>query len=184
MKRVYIWPLIILLGAVLVSQSLVGNTQLQGQNGAAADLSTTGASSTVFRLQLEGEEIGADYTECSGLGSSDDLIESTLVTHGAVTVRQKTPGALEWHDITLKRIGPSDVSVWSWRKAMEERDSGRAVRDGMIIMFSGDPPQLIARWDFHRGWPAWLTFDGSTETLAIVHEGIERVKPEQPQPHR
>ena len=130
-----------------------------------------------FRLELDGKEV-ADFSECSGLGSSNEIVEDIAQMDPSVGVIRKTPGALEWHNITLKRtapMGPSGMAVWSWRKAMEDGDLKGAIRNGAITLGGIDPPVgLVARWRFRNGWVAALSFDGSVEEMTIIHEGLER----------
>ncbi len=76
--------------------------------------------------------------------------------------------------ITLKRIEPSGLAVWSWRKAMEDGNLEMAIADDAITLLRTDPEQPLVRWEFHNGWIASLSFDGFVETMTIVHEGLVR----------
>ena len=180
MRHPYLWSAIILSSAVLISLGMVGDGPLWAQN---VDF-TSDSISYFFRLKLEGTAV-ADYAECSGLGSSNDIVENVTVGDLGVAVTAKTPGELRWHDITLRRIGPSDEAVWSWRKALEDGDAGEAFRDGGIQMLATDPAQWkgekgIAEWTFIHGWAASLTLDDSVEQLTIVHDGLQRVSTTRP----
>jgi len=174
MKRHYLWPLVILCSAGLSSLVLVRATRLQGETANTELLSPGSGDFFFFRLELAGDAVG-DYSECLGLGSSNEVLEDLPATNAVVPIKRKTPGALEWHNITLKRNSPSDVRVASWRKAMETGDLTTAVRNGAIIMFRVGSAEPIARWEFRGGWVATLRFDGSMEELTIVHEGLDRV---------
>jgi len=166
----------ILCGAVLISLVLVGDTRLRGQDGDTAALSTEPSDSFIFKLELEGQVV-AEYTECFGLGSSNE-IEETVVQTNAGRVKQKTPGVLEWHNITLKRLGPSSDQVWSlWREPVEDGKLNAAIQNGAIIMCKAASSEPLARWNFSHGWPASLTIEGSVEELIIVHDGLQRVPP-------
>jgi phage tail-like protein len=174
MKRTYLWPVIILCAGVLISLTLVADSRLCGQNADIAALSAEPSDSFVFQLELGGQVV-AEYTECFGLGSSNEIEEAVIQTN-AGAVKQKTPGALEWHNITLKRIGPSSDQVWSsWRKAMEDGKPDEATRNGAIIMSKSGSSEPLARWNLTHAWPASLTIQGSAEELTIVHQGLERV---------
>jgi hypothetical protein len=184
MKRKYFWPITIICSVVLISLALSGVSRLWGQNVDTESPSDESSESFVFQLYLDSDLV-AIYDECFGLGSSNDIEENTIVTDDGVTVIQKTPGILQWHNITLKRIGLSGLSnpsVWQWRKAMEDGDPNQAIRDGTIVMSRSDTSELLARWFFHRGWVSSLSFDGSIEELTIVHEGVERLTPNIPTP--
>lgn len=181
MRRAYFWPLIILCGATFISLALIGDSRSRGQNSDVAALSVEPSDSFGFQLELGGQVV-AEYSECFGLGSSNEIEETVTQTNGGA-VKQKTPGTLEWHNITLKRVGPSGGQVWSsWRKAMEDGRLDEAIRDGAIIMLSAGSSEPLARWNFTRGWPASLTLEGSVEELVIVHQGIERVAPSSDRP--
>jgi len=176
MRRTYLWPLMILCSSVLISLALVGDSRLRGQNANVVPLLTEPADSFIFRLELEGQDLVAEYCECFGLGSSNQVEEAVVQTNGG-TLKQKTPGELEWHNVTLRRKGPSDPDVWLWRKVIEDRKTDGAFRDGSIVMFRVGSPEALAQWNFSRGWPASLTIEGSVEELTIVHDGVQRVAP-------
>jgi len=165
-----------LCGAVLISLGLINDSRLCGQD---AD-PVSDSNSYIFSLKLGGTPV-AEYTECSGLGSSNAVMENAIVNDWGVAEIEKTPGLLEWHNITLKRAGLNGTEVWSWREAMETGDANEAFRDGAIVMLSAGPPsQWLAEWTFQQGWAASLTFDGGVEKLIIVHNGLQRVTPGMP----
>jgi phage tail-like protein len=173
MRRKYVWPVVVVCAGVLISGALVTDTRLWGQYGDPAAVVAESSDSFVFRLELNGDKV-ADYNECFGLGSRND-IEETDIGAGSVIVRQKTPGALEWQAITLRRVGPSSEQLWSWRRMMEDGHLKDAMRNGAILMVRAGSQETVARWNFTNGWPASLTIEGSTEELTIVHEGLTRV---------
>jgi len=170
--------LYILLGSVVVFCLLVvGDGRLHGQGGGMAT-ATVDPNSYLFRLELGGAVV-AEYTECSGLGSSNDILENlvaadALAPNGVGTVIQKSPGALRWPQIELRRKGLSNATVWSWRQAMEKGDTKSAFRDGAITVVTAGPTNVwVGKWAFRSGWAASLTFDGAGEELVIVHQGLE-----------
>jgi len=173
MKRTYLWPLTILFSGTLVVAALVSDTRLCGQNADPTTVAAESSDSFVFRLEVDGEKL-AEYTECFGLGSRNE-IEETLVETNTHGVKQKSPGSLEWPTITLRRAGPSEARIWSWRKAVEDGNLDQATRDGAIIMLRAGSLEPLARWNFSNGWPASLTIEGWVEELAIVHDGVDRV---------
>jgi hypothetical protein len=176
MKRAYLWPFIILFCLALISATLFGGSKLRGQNSDVEALSGEPSDSFVFALELGGQVL-EEYTECFGLGSSNEVEESVIQTN-AGAVKKKTPGALEWHNITLRRMGPGDGQVWQlWRKPVEDGKLNEAIQDGAIIMSRAGSSEALARWNFSHGWPASLTIEGSVEVLTIVHDGLQRVPP-------
>ena len=173
MKRSYLWSAIIPCCIAVTCLALLGSTRLWGQGVAAQGLTEGTSNAFIFRLELGGQVV-AEYTECFGLGSSND-IEETVSQMDAGPVKQKTPGPLNWPQITLRRTGPGDPQVWAWRKTLEDGRLDQAVRNGAIVMFLSGLPQAIARWEFRNAWPARLTIEGSVEELVIVHDRVERV---------
>jgi phage tail-like protein len=166
----------ILCSAIVISSALCGNKALRGEGADVRALSGEPSGSFLFQLELGGQVV-AEYTECFGLGSSNEIGTTVVQTKNGGVV-QKTPGALEWHNITLKRIGPSSAQIWSsWRKAMEDGKFNEAIQDGAIVMSEAGSSEALARWKFTRAWPSSLTIEGSVEELTIVHEGLERVAP-------
>ncbi len=164
---------ILIAAFVVFSLILVSSGRLRGQMAGTARSSVAEPNSYVFQLEV-GAVLVAEYTECSGLGSTNDIKESVVANDVGATVIQKAPGDLRWPDITLKRKGLSDENVWSWRKAMAQGDPS-GIEDGAITMFGARSTEPLARWEFRKGWAASLTVEGSTEVLIIVHEGLERV---------
>jgi phage tail-like protein len=177
MKLKNIGLLTILCGLIMISLTSMRETTLRGQSGETGSAATGSPDSFVFQLELEGQGVVGEYTECFGLGSSNVVEEAVVQTEGGA-MKKKTPGPLEWQNITLKRIGPSDGQVWSsWRKAIEDGKLEDGTRNGAIVMFKADSSEPLAKWNFMKGWPASLTIEGSAEVLTIVHDGLERVAP-------
>jgi phage tail-like protein len=172
MRRTYLWPLMILCGTILISLALVADTRSRGQDGDIMVPLAEASDSFVFQLELGGEVV-AEYTECFGLGSSNEIKEEVIQTGVAEAVK-KTPGPLEWHNITLKRAGVSHEKVWEWREAMAEGKLDEAITDGAIVMRRAGSSEEISRWTFAKGWPGGLTIEGSNEELTIVHGGLHR----------
>jgi len=61
-------------------------------------------------LELQGQQAG-EYVECSGLGSHNEVDEQTTVTTSGAVVVGESPGALQWHRITLKASTPNRKEV-------------------------------------------------------------------------
>ncbi len=179
MRRTYLWPLMIGCSAVLISLPLIGDNRSRGQNGDIIAKPAEASESFVFQLELGSQGVVAEYAECFGLGSSNE-IEESVIEKDAGAIKQKTPGALEWHNITLRRKGAPDAEVWAWRKAMEDGKTDDAFRGGSVIMFKAGSAEPLARWTFSKGWAASLTIQGSAEELTIVHDGLQRVAPSSP----
>jgi phage tail-like protein len=135
-----------------------------------------------FAVDISGV-IKGYFTECSGLGSENEVIEHKVVTEKGTEVVMKIPGRLKWENITLKRGITSVMDIWAWRKEVESGQVESARRDGSIIMFDQTLKE-VARWNFLRAWPVKVTGpqpksdsnEIGVEELTIAHEYIERVK--------
>ncbi|MGB2798550.1 MAG: phage tail protein [Dehalococcoidia bacterium] len=128
-----------------------------------------------------GNVITGSFRECGGLGSETELIESKEALKGGFTVYIKTPGALKWENISLKRGITNSMEIWEWRKEVEQGNVEGARMNGSIIMYDSEGQQS-ARWNFIRGWPQKVSgpsFNATSneigvEELVIVHEGLVR----------
>jgi len=176
MKRNHVWPLAILCSVILISLVLTSNVKLCGQNTGTADtelLSSDNPNRFLFEVRLGGGLV-AQYTECVGLGSSNDIEADVTETDAGVLVRQKDPGALEWHNIVLRRSGLSGTTLWAWRGSVQAGHLDQAIQDGVITVIDTSSLERVARWSFRNGWPASLTFGSAGEELVIVHDGLQR----------
>jgi len=135
-----------------------------------------------FALEVQ-DQIAGYFTECSGIGSENEIITHNVVSAKGVEVVLKIPGRLKWGDITLKRGITSSMDLWEWRKLVEDGDVEGARRDGSIVMFDQHLKEK-ARWNFMQAWPSKISgptpkAEGNEITLeeiTIVHEYITRVK--------
>src|SRR5512139_2013736 len=135
-----------------------------------------------FSVDIQGD-IKGFFTECSGMGSENDAIETKVTNEKGQEVVIKLPGRLKWENITLKRGITSVMDIWDWRKEVENGEVDKARRDGSIIMFDQTLKE-VARWNFERGWPLKVTGpqpksdsnELGVEELTIAHEYIKRVK--------
>ena len=133
-----------------------------------------------FAVDVQGAVTGY-FTECSGLGSENEIIEHKVVNEAGVEVVVKQPGRLKWGDIVLKRGITSNMDVWEWRKMVEDGDVLGARQNGSIVMFDQQLTE-VARWNFENAWPLKITgpsvkSDGNevgVEELTIAHEFIVR----------
>jgi len=136
-----------------------------------------------FHFQLDlGGVVAGYFTEISGLGSENEVVEHKVVEGGKQKV-QKIPGRLKWGDITLKRGITAQMDIWQWRKQVEDGLVDAARTNGSIIMLDQELTP-IAQWDFENAWPSKVSgpqvqSDSNNygiEELTIVHEYIVRVQ--------
>jgi phage tail-like protein len=129
-----------------------------------------------------GGQIKGYFTEVSGIGSENEIVEQKVVNEKGVEVVLKIPGRLKWGDVTLKRGITSNLDLWDWRKMVEDGDVKGARRNGSIVMMDRELKEA-ARWNFVNAWPSKISgpapkSDGNEigiEELTLVHEFIERV---------
>lgn len=132
-----------------------------------------------FAVDIQGV-IDGFFTECSGLGSEQEVIEHKVVKDGKEIV-MKIPGRLKWENITLKRGITSNMDIWDWRKQVEDGNVEEARRNGSIIMFDQTLKE-VARWNFEGAWPVKVSGpqpkadsnEIGIEELTIAHEYIKR----------
>ncbi|MFD5270394.1 phage tail protein [Streptomyces sp. NPDC058335] len=130
-----------------------------------------------FLVELDGIA-QASFSECSGLGSTTEVIENR--EGGDNTTVRKLPGKTSYSDITLKwGISPSR-ELWAWRQQVVD---GNVVRkNGSIVVFDLSNHSEVARWNFVSAWPSkWegASFnakgtDVAVDTLVLAHEGLIR----------
>src|SRR5436190_24095489 len=111
--------------------------------------------SFMFSLDIQGTVTGF-FTECSGLGSENEVVDHKVVTETGQQIIQKIPGRLKWNDITLKRGVTAQMDIWAWRKMVEDGDIEGARKNGTITMYD-QALTPVARWDFEKGWPSKVT---------------------------
>lgn len=130
-----------------------------------------------FLIELEGIA-QASFTECSGLGSTTEVIETR--EGGDNTTVRKLPGKTTHSDITLKWGMTDSQELWNWWKQIID---GNVVRkNGSIVVYDLANSVEVARWNFVRAWPTkWegpafnaKGTDIAIETLVLAHEGIAR----------
>jgi phage tail-like protein len=106
---------------------------------------------SVFQLEVEG--VTGFFSEVSGLGSENEVIEQKVAPSDRTT--RKIPGRLKWNDIVLKRGATANLDLYDWRRLQE--DSTEAVgKDGSIMMLDGELKE-VARWNFEAAWPSKLS---------------------------
>ncbi len=135
-----------------------------------------------FGVEVQGVITGY-FTECSGLGSEQEIVEHKVITETGQEVVMKLPGRLKWENITLKRGITSSMDIWNWRKQVEDGNVDAARHNGSVIMYN---QQLapVARWNFENAWPVKVSGpqpkadsnEIGVEELTIAHEYIVRVQ--------
>jgi phage tail-like protein len=132
-------------------------------------------SSFLFRVEIDGIT-QAHFRECTGLGSTVEVIENPEGGKGQVG---KLPGRVRFPNIVLRWGMTDSTELYEWHRGALQGTIDR--KDGSIVQldFQGDEK---ARWNFADAWPT--KWDGpafntaaselSVETLELAHEGVER----------
>ncbi|HRQ36779.1 MAG TPA: phage tail protein [Chloroflexota bacterium] len=135
-----------------------------------------------FGIEIQGVVSGF-FTECSGLGSEQEIIEHKVITESGQEVVMKLPGRLKWENITLKRGITSSMDIWNWRKQVEDGNVDAARHNGSVVMYD-HMLKPVARWNFENAWPVKVSGpqpkadsnEIGVEELTIAHEYIVRVQ--------
>jgi len=110
----------------------------------------------------------AIFTECSGLGSTTEIIETR--EGGDNTTVHKLPGKTSYSDITLKWGLTKSSRLWEWRQEIIDGKIAQARKNGAIIVFDMDKHSEVTRWTFTGAWPTrWEgpTFNTAGNDIAI-----------------
>lgn len=137
-----------------------------------------------FALEVDGPvNVTGYFTEVSGIGSENEVVEHKVVNDHGQEIVQKLPGRLKFGDVTLKRGLTNNMSFWDWRQKVEEGQMDEARANCSIIMFDRNY-EPVARWDLENAWPVKVSGpslsassnDFGVEELVLTHEGMKRVK--------
>lgn len=129
-----------------------------------------------FLVEIDGI-VQAGFSECSGFGSSVEVVEYR--EGGDVATVRKLPGKDTYDDITLKWGVTDSRELYDWHRAAINGQIER--KNGSIIM-QDDVGQEKVRYNFFNAWPhkwtgASLSAKGNEvaiDTLALACEGVER----------
>ena len=133
-----------------------------------------------FLMELEGKIQGM-FTECSGIGSENEVVEHKVVDSKGHEVVRKIPGRLTWQDVTLKRGLTANLEIWEWRQLVVEGKMSDA-RGAVTITMLDREYNPKTRWHFANAWPSKVTGPSiasddssfSIEEVTLVHEGMYR----------
>jgi phage tail-like protein len=135
-----------------------------------------------FGLDVQGTVTGF-FTEISGLGSENEIVEQKVVTDKAIQVIKKIPGRLKFTDVTLKRGVTSQMDIWAWRKMVEEGNTQGARKNATITMYD-QSLHAVAEWNLENAWPVKVTGPSlqadsnalGIEEVVITFESMKRTK--------
>ncbi len=130
-----------------------------------------------FLVEIDGIT-QASFTECSGLESTTEVIETR--SGGDSTTVYKLPGKTSYADITLKWGITSSTELMTWRQNVINGVIAR--QNGSVVLYDLTNQTEVARWDFFAAWPTkWdgpsLNAKGNDiaiDTMVIACEKIVR----------
>ncbi|MBD2343803.1 phage tail protein [Anabaena subtropica] len=150
----------------------------------------TGELLTACKFYFQAQGIQDKFIkELSGLGVENTPAQEI---HGSgnrsALVRQATPTVVKFTNITIKLVATKDIQLYTWYKQCnEDMGDARQWRDnrkeGNIYAYD-QQNQIAAHWAIKYCYPVKYTGptltassgEMATETLELVHEGIERVQ--------
>jgi phage tail-like protein len=135
-----------------------------------------------FGLDVQGTLTGF-FTEISGLGSENEVVEQKVVSDKGIQIIKKIPGRLKFTDVTLKRGVTSQMDIWQWRKMVEQGDTQGARKNATITMYD-QSLKPVAEWNLENAWPLKVTGPSlqsdsnalGIEEVVITFEAMKRTK--------
>lgn len=134
-----------------------------------------------FQLKLDGREGVGLFTEATGGGSENAVIEQKVaMPNGSVSIK-KIPGNLKFNDLTLKRGVDPDKMLWDWRQQVVDGKFKDARCNGTIQMLDSTFAP-VATYSFENGWvskytPAAMNAgqdQAAVEEITIAIENFKR----------
>jgi phage tail-like protein len=134
-----------------------------------------------FQLKLQGREGTGLFTEATGGGSENAVIEQKVaMPNGSVAIK-KIPGNLKFTDLTLKRGVDPDKVLWDWRQQVVDGKFKEARCNGTIQMLDSTFAP-VATYSFENGWvskytPAAMNAgqdQAAVEEITIAIENFKR----------
>jgi phage tail-like protein len=134
-----------------------------------------------FKLSLGGAETAKYFKECTGLESSNTVVSSKGTDANGKPIVRKSPGQLEWANITLKRGVDDKLELWTWRQQVIDGQMSSARKDCSIQVIDWEN-KIMATYSFNQAWPCKYAAPGLVaegdevlvEEIEIAHEGFSR----------
>jgi len=101
-----------------------------------------------FSYVLELEAIDPEsYSGMTGIMSQSQVIDRIITGPDGEVIVTKEPGKLSLTGFTMTRELSENLTVWDWRKIVQEGRIEEAKQNGSVIMLD-DAENQIARWNF------------------------------------
>src|ERR1044072_5745499 len=90
--------------------------------------------SLYFQLTLNGREGGGLFTEATGGGSENAVLEQKVAGKDRHVAIRQIPGHLKFNDIVLKRGVDPALDLWKWRQEVVDGKYKTARCNGTLLM--------------------------------------------------
>lgn len=141
---------------------------------------------TAFFMIDFGSHLKGDVLSIDGVERKVEIVKQTQATNKGKSVVIHTAGNSNVSgEVTIKRHMTSDMSMWTWRKLVEEGKMKDARVHGTITLYDGsEEMKAVATWTLDNAWPSAISGpdmsakanETAVETLTIQHEGLTRTK--------
>ena len=101
-------------------------------------------------------ELDGYFTDISGLGDENDMVEFKANTNDGHETTILLPGRNETSEITLKRGITKDMTFWQWRQLVRDGKIDQARTNVTITMYNRRYEAMV-QWDMTDAWPSKIT---------------------------
>ncbi|NJA04134.1 phage tail protein [Methylomonas sp. MED-D] len=159
----------VILGVIASSANAAGSA-------VAEDPNANSGPATYF--EFSAGAITTYFTDCKGMGSQNEVVESKVVSGRGEMGAVKVPGRMSVRNLTCSKALGKSLELWNWRQQVADGNIGRARYDATLIAYDASMTP-IAEWSFSRAWPVSVDYNETTpgkETLIFAAERVQRVK--------
>lgn len=126
------------------------------------------------RFQIKfGDKVAGSFREATVVSAEHDLAEYKFADEQGRPGYYAIPGRMKFGRVTLKRGLTDDLTMWNWRKMVEDGKIEQARANGTILMF-GQDGSPIAEYNFENAWP--LKVSGPTPNANSSELAMEEVE--------
>jgi phage tail-like protein len=120
-----------------------------------------------------GSKVAGSFRECTVVSAEHEPAEYKFADEKGNPGYYAIPGRMKFGRITLKRGLTDDMSIWKWRKEVEDGNVKAARTNGSIMMCDQDGAPL-AEFNFENAWP--LKVSGPTPNANSNEIAMEEVE--------
>jgi phage tail-like protein len=120
-----------------------------------------------------GSKVVGSFREATVVSAEHELSEYKFTDENGKPGYYAIPGRMKYGRITLKRGLTDDMSMWKWRKEVEDGNIASARTNGSILMCDQDN-KPIAEFNFENAWP--LKCSGPTPNANSNDLAMEEVE--------